>query len=90
MLAANPDFEIRTGFAAELHRVFHKLSDAVLIEHGERDMGGKMKQFTTYLKHGVRKGSKLSTEIYRANEGPQILEKVDRFFSRELGPAMVG
>src|SRR5713101_6432287 len=63
---------------------------SMLIEKGDRDMVGKMKQFTTYFTHGVRNGSKLRGEIYRAQEGRQILEMVDEFFSRELEGALAG
>ncbi len=38
----------------------------MLQEHGEPDAVGKMKQFATYFTHGIRNGSKLRTEIYRA------------------------
>src|SRR5437870_10334168 len=63
---------------------------SMLIAHGDKEMVGKMKQFTTYFTHGVRNGSKLRGEIYRAQEGPQILEMVDEFFSRELEAALAG
>ncbi len=53
----------------------------MLQEHGEADAVGKMKQFATYFTHGVRNGSKLRTEVYRAQEIPAILEIVDRFFA---------
>ena len=49
-----------------------------------------MKQFATYFTHGVRNGAKLRAEIYRAQEGRQILEMVDEFFSRELEAALAG
>jgi nifR3 family TIM-barrel protein len=62
----------------------------MLLENGDRDMVGKMKQFTTYFTHGVRNGAKLRGEIYKAQEGPQILEMVDGFFSRELETALAG
>ena len=62
----------------------------MLIEKGDRDMVGKMKQFTTYFTNGVRNGSKLRGEVYRAQEGRQILEMVDEFFSRELEGALAG
>jgi hypothetical protein len=45
---------------------------------------GKMKQFATYFTHGVRNGSKLRVEIYKATEAPHILDLVDSFFEREL------
>ena len=63
---------------------------SMLIEHGEKDMVGKMKQFATYFTHGVRNGSKLRGEIYRAHEGRQILDMVDEFFSRQLEAALTG
>jgi tRNA-dihydrouridine synthase B len=62
----------------------------MLLENGDRDVVGKMKQFTTYFTHGVRNGAKLRGEIYKAQEGPQILEMVDGFFSRELETALAG
>jgi len=51
------------------------------------DAVGKMKQFATYFTHGVRNGSKLRVEIYKATEGSQILNAVDAFFERELSTA---
>ena len=43
-----------------------------------------MKQFATYFTHGVRNGSRLRTEIYRAHETETILDLVDAFFNAEL------
>ena len=37
----------------------------LLVERGEPDALGKMKQFATYFTHGVRNGSKLRAEIYQ-------------------------
>src|SRR5579875_217828 len=59
----------------------------MLEEHGETDAVGKMKQFATYFTHGVRNGSKLRTEIYRAHEVRQILGVVDAFFTDQLKAA---
>jgi tRNA-dihydrouridine synthase B len=59
----------------------------MLQDHGEPDAVGKMKQFATYFTHGVRNGSKLRTEIYRAGSVGSTLEIVDRFFTGELQPA---
>jgi nifR3 family TIM-barrel protein len=56
----------------------------MLGEHGEADAIGKMKQFATYFTHGVRNGSKLRTEIYRAHEIPHIMDVVEAFFSDHL------
>ncbi len=62
----------------------------MLEEHGESDAVGKMKQFATYFTHGVRNGSKLRTEIYRAQDARRILAIVDEFFAEQLsnGPVL--
>jgi len=60
---------------------------AMLIDHGERDSVGKMKQFATYFTHGVRGGAQLRASIYRAQEAAAILGLVDEFFQAELAPA---
>jgi nifR3 family TIM-barrel protein len=57
---------------------------SMLSERAEPDAVGKMKQFATYFTHGVRNGSKLRVEIYKATEADQILDQVDAFFNREL------
>lgn len=57
---------------------------SLLVEHGEPDAVGKMKQFATYFTHGVRNGSKLRTEIYQKKETLEILDCVDAFFTHEL------
>ena len=49
----------------------------MLEDHGEPDAVGKMKQFATYFTHGVRNGSKLRVEIYRAHEVKQFSRYVD-------------
>lgn len=59
----------------------------MLDDHGEPDAIGKMKQFATYFTHGIRNGSKLRTEIYRAAEVKHVLEIVDAFFHAELAAA---
>lgn len=56
----------------------------MLREHGESDAVGRMKQFATYFTHGVRNGSKLRVEIYRAHTIPTILDAVDAFFSQDV------
>jgi len=53
---------------------------AMLIEHNEKDMVGKMKQFATYFTHGVRHGAQLRASIYHLYEAPAILDLVDSFF----------
>lgn len=59
----------------------------MLRDHGESDAIGKMKQFATYFTHGVRNGSKLRTEIYRAQEVSKILDTVEIFFSAQFRDA---
>ncbi len=56
----------------------------MLRERDEPDAVGKMKQFATYFTHGVRNGSKLRVDIYRAMDAARILECVDAFFETEL------
>jgi tRNA-dihydrouridine synthase B len=56
---------------------------AMLIERGERDAVGKMKQFATYFTHGVRHGAQLRATIYKASEAAQVLDMVDEFFAAE-------
>jgi nifR3 family TIM-barrel protein len=62
---------------------------SMLCERGATDAVGKMKQFATYFTHGVRNGSKLRVDIYRATEAAQILDQVDAFFEHELAGASV-
>lgn len=57
---------------------------SMLTEYAAPDAVGKMKQFATYFTHGVRNGSRLRSEIYRATEAPAILDLVDAFFTVEL------
>jgi tRNA-dihydrouridine synthase B len=64
----------------ELMRHYYQL----LVDHGEPDAVGKMKQFATYFTHGIRNGSKLRTEIYHRKETAEILDCVEEFFSTEL------
>src|SRR5579863_701729 len=56
----------------------------MLCERQAPDTVGKMKQFATYFTHGVRNGSKLRAEIYKAVEAAQILDQVDAFFKHEI------
>jgi nifR3 family TIM-barrel protein len=55
----------------------------MLLERGERDAIGRMKQFATYFTHGVRNGSKLRAQIYHSQDPPEILDLVDAFFREE-------
>ena len=60
---------------------------AMLVERGEKDTVGKMKQFATYFTHGVRHGAQLRASIYQAQEPQAIFDLVDDFFQAE--PAAV-
>ena len=64
----------------EIMRTYYSMLSA----RAQPDAVGKMKQFATYFTHGVRNGSKLRVEIYKATEANQILDQVDAFFNREL------
>jgi len=54
----------------------------MLFDKNEKDMVGKMKQFAGYFTHGVRNGSRLRAEIFRATTGRQILDLVEEFFAQ--------
>ncbi|HUA61926.1 MAG TPA: tRNA dihydrouridine synthase DusB [Verrucomicrobiae bacterium] len=56
---------------------------SMLLDRGERDAIGKMKQFATYFTHGVRHGAQLRASIYRTQEAAAILDQVDEFFREE-------
>lgn len=60
---------------------------AMLIERGDPDIVGKMKQFAGYFTHGVRNGAGLRAAIYGASAPAEILSLVDAFFERELAAA---
>ena len=64
----------------EIMRTYYSM----LTDRAAPDAVGKMKQFATYFTHGVRNGSKLRVEIYKATEAAQILDQVDAFFEYEL------
>ena len=52
----------------------------MLMERGEQDVVGKMKQFATYFTHGIRHGAQLRADIYRTQDAQAILDQVDAFF----------
>jgi nifR3 family TIM-barrel protein len=55
----------------------------MLIQRGESDIVGKMKQFATYFTHGVRHGAKLRAAIYQLSEAAAILDQVHAFFDAQ-------
>jgi tRNA-dihydrouridine synthase B len=54
---------------------------SMLLDRGEGDAVGKMKQFATYFTHGVRHGAHLRASIYSQSEPAAILDLVDSFFT---------
>jgi len=60
---------------------------SMLVERGEKDAIGKMKQFATYFTHGVRHGAQLRADIYTAQDTTAILDLVDAFFNEPV-PAL--
>jgi tRNA-dihydrouridine synthase B len=59
---------------------------AMLVDRGEDDCSGKMKQFATYFTHGVQGGAKLRGAIYPLHEPRAIIDVVDAFF--DAAPAL--
>lgn len=56
----------------------------MLIEEDGHGSPGKMKQFVAWFTHGVPNGSALRQAVYKAQEGPDILASVERFFEERL------
>jgi nifR3 family TIM-barrel protein len=56
----------------------------MLVEEGFPDAIGKMKQFVTWFTHGVRNGSHLRAEVYKAKSAEEVLSNVNEFFGRIL------
>ncbi|HST76893.1 MAG TPA: tRNA dihydrouridine synthase DusB [Verrucomicrobiae bacterium] len=52
----------------------------MLVDEEMQGTVGKMKQFVAWFTHGVVGGSALRKAVYSANQGPEILASVDRFF----------
>jgi tRNA-dihydrouridine synthase B len=52
----------------------------MLVDEQMQGTVGKMKQFVAWFTHGVPGGGALRKAVYSANEGPEILASVDRFF----------
>jgi nifR3 family TIM-barrel protein len=56
----------------------------MLLERGDHDCVGKMKQFATYFTHGVRGGAALRRQVHSCHTGAEIVSQVDRFFEEQL------
>jgi tRNA-dihydrouridine synthase B len=52
----------------------------MLVDEQMQGTAGKMKQFVAWFTHGVVGGSALRKAVYSAQQGPEILASVDRFF----------
>ena len=60
----------------------------MLMERGDLDTTGKMKQFATYFTHGIRHGAQLRAAIYGARDAATILDHVDTFFHSQTEPVL--
>ena len=56
----------------------------MLIEEEVPGAEGKMKQFASWFTHGVAGGAHLRKAIYEAKSAPEILGRVEDFFSDRL------
>jgi tRNA-dihydrouridine synthase B len=56
----------------------------MLVDEQMHGTAGKMKQFVAWFTHGVPGGSGLRKAVYSAQQGPEILTSVDRFFDELL------
>ena len=56
----------------------------MLVDEQMQGSAGKMKQFVAWFTHGVPGGSALRKAVYSAQQGPEILASVDRFFEELL------
>jgi tRNA-dihydrouridine synthase B len=52
----------------------------MLVEEGNPEASGKMKQFASWFTHGVPGGAALRKGIYEAKSSAQVLDAVDAFF----------
>ena len=59
-----------------LSAYFRRLADA-----GASDAVGKMKQFACWFTHGVRNGAELRREVHQSRTAPEVLDRVEMFFS---------
>lgn len=57
----------------------------MLVDEQMHGSAGKMKQFVAWFTHGVPNGGALRKAVYAAQEGPEILANVERFFEDLLG-----
>lgn len=60
----------------EMIRTYYRM----LVEEGNPEAVGKMKQFAGYFTHGVREGAQLRRRIQESRTAAEILDCVDQFF----------
>ena len=53
----------------------------MLLDEQMQGTVGKMKQFVAWFTHGIPGGGALRRAVYSAQQGPEILASVDRFFA---------
>jgi tRNA-dihydrouridine synthase B len=56
----------------------------MLLDEGNQEAQGKMKQFASWFTHGVPGGASLRKAIYESKTGDAILDAVERFFETQL------
>lgn len=59
----------------------------MLIDEGNPEAQGKMKQFASWFTHGVPGGAGLRKSIYESKTGETVLNAVERFFEPQLAVA---
>lgn len=59
----------------------------MLLDEGNPEAQGKMKQFASWFTHGVPGGAALRKSIYESKTGEAILDAVERFFEPQLAVA---
>jgi tRNA-dihydrouridine synthase B len=52
-----------------------------MVDGGQPDAIGKMKQFACWFTHGVRNGAELRQQVHHSHSTQEILERVDGFFA---------
>lgn len=59
----------------------------MLLDEGNPEAQGKMKQFASWFTHGVPGGAGLRKSIYESKTGQSVLDAVERFFEPQLAVA---
>ncbi len=52
-----------------------------MVDGGQPDAIGKMKQFACWFTHGVRNGAELRRQVHHSRVPEEVLERVDAFFA---------